>query len=111
LRGDIIEDNPTLAGIIIGASLGYWLWGNEPAYIDNLKMQEESEFGGAYVLSKYGNEQTAVFHGFYDDFNVCLKVKRLLESEGGWYECTRYDQVGGGTPWWKVWDTLFPNDA
>jgi hypothetical protein len=82
--------------------LAIW-WAKEPAYIDNLKADSESEYGEPFILSKVGSGQVAIFHGFLDDYEVCEMARQRIESEGGVYFCTPASTAKGRKPWWKLW--------
>ena len=90
-------------GILFGVLIGYAIWGTEPAFIDNLMADADSEYGEPAVLQKFGSGQVAVFHGFVSDLEACELARQRIEAEGGMYACSPASEVAGGSPWWKFW--------
>lgn len=90
--------------LIVGLVVGYFIWGNEPNYIDNVKANEES--GASYVLVKRSSwefDQVAVIHGLIDDAAGCETMRRAMQREGGRWACVPAMSAGGGKPWWNFW--------
>ena len=98
-----------MGAIFLGVVLGYFIWGNEPAYIDNIKEDEGRNLGGIFVLQSAGfiikdRYLVAVIHGFNDSEDVCNKLAERYEREDGVvYYCTPFEAVTGGKPWWHFW--------
>lgn len=89
--------------ILIGLAVGYFFWGLEPDYIDNLKADEDNEYGESYILTKAGSGQVAVFHGFVDDYSVCDMARQRIQAEGGVYFCSAASMAPERKAWWKFW--------
>ena len=94
-----------LGAIFLGVVLGYFIWGNEPAYIDNIKENESSNFvlQSTEVIIK-DRYQVAVIHGFIDNEEICNTLAERYEREDGIvYHCLPSVGITGGKPWWKFW--------
>ena len=93
--------------IFLGVVLGYFIWGNEPAYIDNIKEHEDDS--GIFVLQSTGfiikdRYQVAVIHGFIDNEEICNTLAERYEREDGIvYHCIPSVGISGGKPWWNFW--------
>ncbi len=94
-----------LGAIFLGVVIGYFIWGNEPAYIDNIKENESISFvlqsTGFIIKDRY---QVAVIHGFIDNEEICNKLAERYEREDGIvYHCMPSVGIIGGKPWWNFW--------
>lgn len=98
-----MSDQAYLSGMLLGVAFGYFQWGTQLPFIENIKADADSEFGEPYVLEKAGSGQVAVFHGFSDDYDVCETARIFIQSEGGTYACQPASIVAGPKPWWKFW--------
>ena len=102
--------------LVVGVVMGYYLWGIEPNYIDNLRADE----GTSYILAKTNRDypsgdQVVVFHGLGglglgSNRTACMHVARLWaatitewEDESDSWVCVGAGGAGGGKPWWKFW--------
>ncbi len=94
-----------LGAIFLGAVVGYFIWGDEPAYIDNVKEQEDIAFvlqsTGFIIKDRY---QVAVIHGFIDNEDICNTLaERYKREDGIVYYCMPSLDITGGKPWWNFW--------
>ena len=94
-----------LGAIFLGVVIGYFIWGNEPAYIDNIKENESISFVlqsiGFLVKDRY---QVAVIHGFFGNEEICNTLAERYEREDGIvYHCMPSVGILGGKPWWNFW--------
>lgn len=78
------SDYTPATGLILGLALGFWLWGNEPAFVDNVASVPPAD---SFVLVKLGSGQVAVFHGFAFNRETCQIAAQHLQSLGGFYAC------------------------
>ena len=96
-----------IGGVLLGVAIGYFIWGNEPAYIDNLKASAEGEpFNQTWVLAKttFGfYDQIALVHGLVDDAHGCETFRAAIAREGGDWICVPASAITGGKPWWEFW--------
>ena len=96
-----MAEKGSLGAIFLGVVIGYFIWGNEPAYIDNIKEYEDSS--DIFVLESTGY-QVAVIHGFTDNRDFCNTLVELYEKEDGIvYHCIPSVGITGGKPWWNFW--------
>lgn len=93
------------AMLVIGVAVGYFIWGNEPNYVDAVKMSEEGG-GESYILAKttLGTlDQVAVIHGLIDDRTGCLTMLGAMERDGGSWICAPASAATYGRAWWHFW--------
>lgn len=92
-----------VAGLILGIVVAYFVWGNEPSYIDAIKADQKNEFGAPYILTSAGNVQVAVFHGYPDNSEICEIVRRRISGDVMVRQCLPYHEAPYGTAWWHFW--------
>ena len=103
-----MSDGGGLGGVLLGVAIGYFIWGNEPAYIDNLKASAAAPvIGDSWIVAKRvsGDEyQMAVIHDLLDNREVCEVVRSAIAAyKGAEWICSPAHLAQGGKPWWEFW--------
>ena len=87
-----------LVGAVLGLLAGYFLWNSEPEYVKNVTDRSISgDPDGNYVLVGGGiglSSQVAVIHGLWNDAAGCQTFADAMNSEGGYWECSRASEYG-----------------
>ena len=103
-----MSNGASLLAAIIGLALGYFIWGNQPAHIQNLKHNDAiADHGEPWIIARATPgrfEQFAVVDGFRDNAAVCNVLHRVVADQmDGFWACVEPSMVEQEVSSWVIW--------